>query len=145
MIRKVTWRSRPALAASLAAYGVLGWFWSGNGTAEAWLYRIGLTAAAVAPLIFVAVYSALARWWASGIGTVVVLLSLSIVPTMAPLAYVFWADGGMLTQSWLAWLAVSGPMLSALILGCACFVWLRTSRDGGTGMEGGGGDDGSPG
>ncbi len=129
MTRRVTWRSWAALAAGLAVYAALGWWWSGDGTAEAWLYRIGLTAAAVLPLAFTAVYTATgARWWKDDIGTSIVLAALSVVPTAAPLAYVFWAEGGVLTSTWLAWLEVSGPALTALALARMWRVWLRSSR-----------------
>lgn len=130
MTRKVTWRSWIALAAALAAYGVLGWWWSGNGTVEEWLYRIGLTAASVLPIAFAVVYGMRAKFWKNEIGTAVVLAALSIVPTAAPLAYVFWFNGGMLTSSWLAWLEVSGPALSAIALARMCWIWLRISRAG---------------
>lgn len=139
MARKVTWRSWVALAAGLGIYGALGWWWSSNGTVEEWLYRIGLTAATVLPLAFTAVYTAKARWWENAIGTALVLAALSIVPTAAPLAYVFWFNGGMLTSSWLAWLEVSGPALSALALGRMCWVWLRVAADGK--QDGGGNSD----
>jgi hypothetical protein len=128
MARKVTWRSWSALVAGLAAYAALGWFWSGDGAIEEWLYRIGLTAAAVLPLLFLAVYTAKARWFANPIGTALTLSVLAVVPTTAPLAYVFWFQGGRLTASWLAWLAVSGPALSALALAGMIWVWLRVGR-----------------
>ena len=130
MIRKVTWRFWAVLAAALVAYAALGYWWSGNGTAEAWLYRIGLTAATVMPVAFVAVYSAAARWWRNEVGSALCLSALAVVPTVAPLAYAFWFDGGVLTSSWLAWLAVSGPALSALALGRMSFVWARLWRSG---------------
>ena len=136
MIRKVTWRFWAVLAAALVAYAALGYWWSGNGTAEAWLYRIGLTAATVMPVAFVAVYSAAARWWRNEVGSALCLSALAVVPTVAPLAYAFWFDGGVLTSSWLAWLAVSGPALSALALGRMSFVWWRLYRSGRLGGQG---------
>ena len=138
-MRQVTWRSWAVLAAVLAAYAALGWWWSSNGAVEAWLYRVGLTAAAVLPLLFVAVYSAAARWWANEIGTALVLAALALVPITAPLSYVFWFNGGHLTTSWLAWLAVSGPALSALILAWMCRIWWRTWREGKLQRNGGSG------
>jgi hypothetical protein len=130
-MRRVAWRSWAVLAAALAAYAALGWLWSSNGTVEAWLYRIGLTAAAILPVVFTAVYTATgARWWANKIGSALVLAALSVVPTTAPLAYVFWWNGGRLTSSWLAWLAVSGPALAALALGRMCWVWAALYRAG---------------
>lgn len=128
MLRKVTWHSWAALVAGLAAYGVLGWWWSSNGTVEAWLYRIGLTAAAVVPVLFVCVYTAKAPWWRNEIGASLVVAALSLVPIAGPLAYVFWFEGGVLTSSWLAWLEVSGPCVSALAWLRLCYVWLRVSR-----------------
>lgn len=130
MVRKITWRFWAGLAAGLAAYIALGWWWSGNGTVEEWLYRIGLTAATVLPVAFTIVYSTRARWWRNEVGTAVVLAALSIVPTAFPLAYAFWFDNGMITASWLGWLEVSGPVLSALALARMCWIWLRISREG---------------
>jgi hypothetical protein len=144
-VRKVTWRSWLTLAAGLATYAALGWLWSSNGTIEAWLYRVGLTAAAVVPVLFACIYTAKTNWWQNEIGASLVVAALSLVPIAGPLAVVFWFMGGMLHQSWLAWLEVSGPCLSALAWLRLCWVWLRVSRDGGTGMEGGGGGDGTPG
>ena len=139
MLRKITWRFWAGLAAGLVAYGAIGWWWSSDGTTEAWLYRVGLTAATVLPLAFAVVYGIHAKFWRNEVGTAVVLAALSIVPTVAPLAYVFWFNGGQLTTSWLAWLAVSGPALSAIALAWMCWIWLRIGR------EGGGDGDGIPG
>ena len=127
-MREVTWRFWVALLLGLAAYGVLGWWWSGNGNVEEWTFRVGLTAASVLPVIFTIVYSTQAKWWKNDIGTAVVCAIMSIVPTAAPLAYVFWFMGGVLHSSWLAWLEVSGPCLTTLALGWASYVWLRTAR-----------------
>lgn len=128
-MRKVTWRSWMLLGTGLSAYAALGWLWSGDGTVEAWLYRIGLTAAAVLPLLFAAVYTATrARWWRNEIGSSLVLAAIALIPTTAPLAYVFWFNGGILHSSWLAWLEVSGPALSALALARMCWVWLQLNR-----------------
>jgi hypothetical protein len=129
VMRRPTWRSWGFLAAALAAYAALGWLWSSNGTVEAWLYRIGLTAAAALPVLFTAVYTATgAKWWRNKIGTALVLSVLAMIPVTAPLAYAFWFNGGVLTASWLAWLAVSGPILSALAMGGMCWVWTALYR-----------------
>lgn len=127
--RRPGWRLWAGIAAGACAYAGAGYWLSGNGTAEEWLYRAGLTAATVLPVLFTAVYTATgAQWWRDDIGTSIVLAALSVVPTAAPLAYVFWCNGGVLTSSWLAWLEVSGPALTALALARMCRVWLRTSR-----------------
>lgn len=129
MPREVTWRSWAVLGAAAAVYGVLGWWLSSNGTAEAWIYRIGLTAAPAAALLFAAAYAVVARgWWRNDVGANLVRIALAAVPTTVPLAYVFWFNGGMLTSSWLAWLAVSGPAVSALFMTRASWIWYRIGR-----------------
>lgn len=127
-MREITWCFWGTLLFGLAAYGLLGWWWSSNGTVEEWIYRIGLTAATALPIIFTVVYSTQAKWWKNDIGTAIICAVLSIVPTAGPLAFAFWRDGGIITASWLAWLEVSGPCLTALALGWASYVWLRTAR-----------------
>jgi hypothetical protein len=110
-------------------------FWlSGSGFAEAWLYRIGLTGAAVIPLLFAGIYTWIgmygrvaAAWWRDEIGTALVIASLTLIPIAGPLAYVFWARGGILTATWLAWLEVSGPCVSALAWLRLCLMWVRIS------------------
>jgi hypothetical protein len=128
-VRRITWRFWAALVIGLAVYGLLGWWWSGNGTIEEWIYRIGLTAAAILPLVFTGIYSFRAKWWTNEIGTALVLAVLALVPLSAPLAYVFWFNNGLLNASWLAWLAISGPCLSALALMGMSRVWLRVGRE----------------
>ena len=131
MVRKVTWRSWAALAAGLAAYGVLGFWLSSNGTAEELLYKWGLLALTVAPVLFMAVYTATGnRWYRNDIGSALGVLALGITWTAWPLAYTFWFLGGMLTVSWLAWIEVSGPALVSLAVLRLCWVFLRIHRDG---------------
>lgn len=121
------WRLWGTIGVLAALYAIAGYWLSSNGNVEMWLYRIGLTVATVLPLCFTLVYSFLARWWKDEIGTSVVLAILSVVPTAGPLAWVFWFNGGVLTSTWLAWLEVSGPVLTSLALARMCWVWLRTS------------------
>lgn len=132
-----TWRLWAGIVVAVGAYIGLGYWLSGNGTVEEWMYRIGLTAAAILPLVFVAIYSWIglrgpvaAAWWRSEIGTSLVIAALTLVPIAGPLAWVFWVDNGVLTSSWLAWIEVSGPCVSALAWLRLCWVWLRVSRSG---------------
>lgn len=127
---RVTWRTWAWLAACIGAYAGGGYWLSGNGTVEEWLYRIGLTAAAVAPVLFTIIYTVFglrgsAKWWRNSIGTALVQAALTLVPIAGPLAYVFWFMGGNLHSSWLAWLEVSGPVVSALAWLRLCVLWLR--------------------
>lgn len=132
-IKSVTWRFWAAVAGALAGYGLLGFWLSSNGNAEEWLYRIGLTIASLIPLLYAGIYTAFglssrepsAKWWKTPLGTAFVLAALSIEPTTAPLAYVFWFMGGMLRASWLAWVEVSGPCLSAIAWLRICHLWVR--------------------
>lgn len=122
-----------------AAAGAIGWaaagFWlSGNGTVEEWLYRLGLTVITCAVLLFVGIYTRIglfgkvpAAWWEDELGTALVTAALSLVPITGPLAYVFWFQGGALHSSWLAWLEVSGPCVSAAAWLRLCAIWLWLS------------------
>lgn len=132
-MRRVTWRTWASLAVLGAAYGTCGFWLSGNGTVEEWLYRAGLTAATFAPLLFTGTYTVLglrgpAKWWRNPIGTALVQAALTLVPIAGPLAYVFWFMNGMLTSSWLAWVEVSGPVVSALAWLRLCVLWLILHR-----------------
>lgn len=131
MLRKVTWRSWAGVAVVLAAYVSLGFWLGGNDHVEAMIYKWGLLAATVAPLAFVGVYAASGnRFWTNDVGTALVQASLCMIPIAGPLAYVFWVDNGMLTGSLLAWVEVSGPVLSTLAMLRLCWVFLRIHRDG---------------
>lgn len=135
MAGHVTWRAWAWLGAAVGVYIGCGYWLSGNGTVEEWLYRTGLTAATVAPLLFAGIYTVLglrgaAKWWRNPIGTALVQAALTLVPIAGPLAWVFWADNGMLTSSWLAWVEVSGPVVSALAWLRLCALWLYLGHAG---------------
>lgn len=132
------WRPWAGIVAGAALWAAAGYWLSGNGAAEAWIFRVGLTVASIAPVAFVAIYTGIglrgraeAAWWQDEVGSALVIAALTLVPITWPLAWVFWVDGGNLTQSWLAWLEVSGPCVSAVAWLRLCWVWLRLSRNGG--------------
>lgn len=129
-MRRVTWRTWAWLAVFAGIYAGCGFWLNGNGTVEEWLYRIGLLSASVAPLLFTAIYTAFgmtgaAKWWRNPIGTALVQAALTLVPIAGPLCWVFWMDDGNLTSSWLAWIEVSGPVVSALAWLRLCVLWVR--------------------
>ena len=131
MLRRVTWRSWTVLAAILCAYVGLGFWLSGNGTAEEQLYRWGLTALTIAPVVLMSVYVATGnRFWTNDLGSALAVLAFGITWTAWPLAYTFWFLHGVLTASWLAWIEVSGPAVVALAILRLCYVFLRYHRDG---------------
>jgi hypothetical protein len=131
LLRRVTWRSWAGLGLVLAAYVGLGFWFGSNGNVEALIYKWGLLAASVAPFALIAVYTASRnKWWSNDLGTALVQTALCMIPIAAPLAYVFWVDGGMLTSSLLAWVEVSGPVLSTLAMLRLCWVFARIHRDG---------------
>jgi hypothetical protein len=139
-VRQPGWRLLAVVAVTAVLWAAAGYWLSSDDSVEAWLYRIGLTGAALAPLLFVGIYTwiglsgrAPAAWWRDEVGTALVIAALTLVPLAAPLAYVFWFMGGALTQSWLAWLAVSGPCVSALAWLRLCWLWLRISGRKGAG------------
>jgi hypothetical protein len=107
---------------------------SSDVTAETWLYKLGLTGAALAPLLFVAIYTwiglsgrARARWWKDEIGTALAIAALTLVPLAGPLAYVLWWDNGEVAAPWLIWVELSGPLVSALAWLRLCWMWIRIS------------------
>lgn len=133
--RPVTWRLWAGIAAVAVTWAVTGYWLSSNGQVEEWMYRAGLTVASLAPLLFVAIYTWIglrgkvaAAWWRDDLGTALVIAALSLVPIAAPLAYVFWFQGGMLTSTWLAWLEVSGPCVSSVAWLRLCWMWVWLSR-----------------
>lgn len=131
MLRRVTWRSWAALAVILGAYVGLGFAYGGNGNVEAQLYKWGLLGASLAPLLLILVYSLSGnRWWGNDVGSAIVQIKLCIVLLTAPLAWVFWAQGGVLKPGFLAWAEVSAPVLVALAMLRLCLVFLRIHRDG---------------
>jgi hypothetical protein len=131
MLKQVTWRSWAVLAVLLGADVCLGFWLSGNGTVEELLYKWGLLALTVAPLLFMAVYTATGnKWWANDVGSALAVLAFGITWTAWPLAYVFWFLHGMLTVSWLAWIEVSGPALVSLAILRLCYVFARIHRAG---------------
>ena len=131
MLKQVTWRSWAALAVLVGADVGLGYWLSSNGTVEELLYKWGLLALTVAPLLLVAIYAASGnQFWRNDVGSALVVLAVGITWTAWPLAYTFWFLHGMLTVSWLAWIEVSGPALVALAILRLCYVFLRIHRDG---------------
>lgn len=133
LYQRVTGRAWAAVALAIAAYIGCGFGFEHNGTVEAWLYRLGLTGVALVAPVFVGIYTFIglrnkrppARWWRTRLGSVFVAAALAQVPAFAPLAWVFWFDGGVLTSSWLAWAAVAGPAVAALTWATACVLWLQ--------------------
>lgn len=136
MLKRVTWRSWAALSVALGAYVGLGFAYGGNGHAatEAAIYKWGLLAGALAPLVFVTVYAASgAKPWRNDVGAALIQSALCMIPIAGPLAYVLWVDHGMLTTSLLAWIEVSGPVLSAAAMLRLCWVVMRIQRHGKSG------------
>lgn len=133
--RSPGWRAAAVIAAGAALWAGAGFWLSGSSAAEAWLYRIGLTVAALAPLLFTAIYTWIgfygrvaAAWWRDEIGTALVIAALTLVPIAGPLAWVLWKDNGILASAWLTWIEASGPAVSALAWLRLCWMWLRISR-----------------
>jgi hypothetical protein len=131
MLKRVTWRSWAALAVTLGAYVALGFAYGGNGAIEERVYKYGLLAASFAPFVLIAVYTATGnRWYSNDVGSAIVPIKLCVALLVAPLAWVFWVDHGMLRPGWLAWAEVSAPALVALALLRLCWVFWRIHRDG---------------
>jgi hypothetical protein len=131
MLRRVTWRSWAAVAAALGTYTALGLLLGGNGAVEGALYKWGLLGASIAPFVLILVYAATGnRFWANDVGSAIVQVKLCIVAFAAPLAWVFFFQGGMLRPGFVAWAEVSAPALVTLALLRLCYVFWRVHRDG---------------
>lgn len=129
--RPVTWRTWAVLGVILAADAGAGFAWSTNGRIEAGLFRWGLFAASLAPLVFVAVYTwTRQKWWRNDVGLSLVWLAVAAIPTMVPLCWVLFFDNGRLAPSWLAWMEISGPTVSAVVTLWVSYVWVRIKLGG---------------
>lgn len=111
----------------VAVYVGCGFWFAGNGHVEEWIYRIGLLMATFAPLLFTVVYAMVGHW--NRLGGLLVQAALALTLITGPLAYVFWVDNGVLTQSWLAWAEVAGPVAAVLVWIRLCFVWIAHSEN----------------
>lgn len=131
MLRRVTWHVWAATVLLEVAYLVLGWLaLRSNGIVENWIYRFGLTGAALMPFVFIAAYSLTGqRWWMNDLGTGIVLVLWCFVPSFAPLAWVFWFNSGRLTNSMLGWIAVSGPAGATIAIPVLAFIFGRIGRE----------------
>lgn len=94
--------------------------------AGAWIYKIGLTVATVASLAFLVLYTSYGlvvrdspRWWRTDLTTALVFVVGALTPGFGALAYTFWFKGGNLQLGYLAWTALSGPVIESPAL-----VWL---------------------
>lgn len=129
MLTRVTWRSWCVFLGLLLSYLILGIWLSGRDDIEAWIYRIGLTACTLMPFVFLITYTlSKNEWWSNNVGAALIRLMLAFVPVAGPLAWVFWFQGGMLTNTYLAWLAVAGPILSAIAILWVSIVFQRISK-----------------
>lgn len=137
MLKQITWRSWAVIAALAGAYTGLGFWFGGNGIVEEALYKWGLLAASLAPLVLIGVYTLTGnRWYANDVGSAIVQIKLCVVVLVAPLAWVFWFQGGMLRPGFLAWAEVSAPALVALAMLRLCYVFVRIHRSGNGKEEG---------
>jgi hypothetical protein len=135
MDRDVIWRPWLGVLALIAIDAGLGFALAGNYRAESWAYKYGLLGASLTPVLFAAVYTitglrGATKWWTNTLGTSLVFASVTLIPITWPLCWVLWFDNGELAQAWLAWVEVSGPVLSALAWLALCIVFLRIHRDG---------------
>jgi hypothetical protein len=131
MLRRVTWRSWAVIAAALGTYTALGLLLGGNGAVEGALYKWGLLGASLAPLLLILVYTITGnRWYGNDVGSAIVQVKLCIILFAAPLAWVFFFQGGMLRPGFVAWAEVSAPALVTLALLRLCYVFWRVHRDG---------------
>ena len=127
--REVTWRSWMVLGICVVVYAVLGWWLNANGPVLEWLYKLGLIAVTAGEVVFAVSYAVNSRgWWRSDVGATLVRLALAWIPITLPLMIAIWFYNGEIGPSWLGWMEVSGPAVSALFLGRAAWIWFRLGR-----------------
>lgn len=132
-MKPITRRFWYAVAILAAAYIVLGMFYNKNAGVESSLYKWALLAVSAGTLTYAAIYTVISmrspgKWWQNNVGTSLVILSLALFQQSVPLAWVFWFDHGMLTNTWLAWAEVCSPAISAFAVAWLCRIYLRNSR-----------------
>ena len=133
-MRPITWRFWAGSLALVGAYFLLGAWFSSNAEVEANLYKWGLLGAAAAVTIFIAIYTGMGlrgygKWWRNDAGTNLVLVQIATLPVTVPLAWVFWVDHGVLTNTWLAWIEVGGPCFSTILLIWRSQIWIRNAQE----------------
>jgi len=131
ILRPVTWRIWAVTAAVIASYVIAGLFLADNGNAEMWIFRIGITVLLVVPGVVIGLYTWTVRgaWRKNTLGLCLTGACLAFYPNTIPLSWAFWFDNGQLSASWLAWLWVSGPVTSSLILVITAIVVARMHGD----------------
>lgn len=131
-MRKITWRFWLTSSALVVAYFIIGMSARVQAHADLWLYRVGLTGTTLVAIVFILGYTlygltvrGAARWWKTDLGTSLVVVTAAFLPSFGALAYVFDFKNGMLLPGFLAWVALSGPLIEALALTWRSYVWLR--------------------
>lgn len=118
----------------LGVYFAVGQSYTVQVHADLWLYRIGLSAAAILATLFISIWTTLAlfrrapRWWKTDLGASLVVFIASTIPGSGALAWVFDFQGGVLHEGWVAWIALNGPIVKTFALSWIAWLWLRQIR-----------------
>lgn len=130
MLREATWRSWAVPVVLIAASIVIGLTWSAGGSAQEWIFKIGILGATFVPLLVIAFYTALGKkWWQNDLGTSLVQALLYITIFAAPLAWAAWLNRGEITTGLVAWMEIIAPSLVAIGVGRFFWVVARISRE----------------
>lgn len=126
ILGRITWRWWAGLIAAAGAYVGLGFWLGGSGTVEQLLFKWGLLGASIAPFLLILIYTLSGnKWWGNDVGSAIVQVKLCVAWLVIPLAWVFFADNGVLHPGWLAWAEVSAPAAVTLALLRLCWVFAR--------------------
>lgn len=123
-----------------AVAGVLLLVWVGLGyqydasTGLTWLPKLSLTCSVLAPVLFIAMYTALGltgpnKWWKTDVGTNIVWL---MIADIVDHGLIWWAvvfHQGMLDTPSLAWAYVGSQLAAALIVAWRGVIWLRAEQE----------------
>jgi hypothetical protein len=127
---------RPALAGwvtaavLLAVWAVTGIIWANNPGVVAALENVAIVVATVAPVVFIAVYTALGlagfgKWWRTDLGLTFVFVEIAFAGVIMPrfLSAIFGI--GSPSDPWYRWVNIGGLVAGALVVLWRTAIWAR--------------------
>ena len=71
-----------------------------------------------------------AKWWATNVGTYLILAAVSVLAIVAPTAYAFLFNHGEIKTWWWGWAWAGGHFLAATMWAGLALLWLRNPANG---------------